>query len=560
MMTGVTGHDDLIALADEYWDAVMEANPSTATLLGDHRFDDHIEDLSVEAQDTLKSRWRDLLGRVEALPADGLDATDRVTRSLLCVELVRAIDDLDHRLTELWSDQMDGVHAGLLMTAPEVSAPTPESAGALVARYRQVGRLLDQAADRFRSGLGAGRTPARVVIGRSLNQVDGYLASDLGDDPFLAIGGPEGWDGEPAWREALADAIRESIRPGFERYRDVLANELLPMARPDQRCGLSWLGSDGVGLYRTFIAKHTTLDDLSAEQAHQIGLAEVERLAGEYAEVGGRLFGTSDLAEVFARLRDDKALRYATGDEIVADNERYMADATAVMGDWFGRLPEGACAIKEVPGFLAPDAPAGYYFPPAVDGSRPGAYFVNTYEPTERPRTETASIAYHEAIPGHHLQLAIANELTHLPLFQRQSQGNTAFAEGWALYAERLADEMGLYRDDIERLGMLAGDSWRSCRLVVDTGLHALGWSRQQAIDYVLANAPVGEDLVAVEVDRYIAIPGQALSYKVGQLEIQRLRAEAQQAQGDAFDIRAFHDAVLGSGTVSLPVLRELVG
>jgi uncharacterized protein (DUF885 family) len=560
MMTGVTGHDDLIALADEYWDAVMEANPSTATLLGDHRFDDHIEDLSVEAQDTLKSRWRDLLGRVEALPADGLDATDRVTRSLLCVELVRAIDDLDHRLTELWSDQMDGVHAGLLMTAPEVSAPTPESAGALVARYRQVGRLLDQAADRFRSGLGAGRTPARVVIERSLNQVDGYLASDLGDDPFLAIGGPEGWDGEPAWREALADAIRESIRPGFQRYRDVLANELLPMARPDQRCGLSWLGSDGVGLYRTFIAKHTTVDDLSAEQVHQIGLAEVERLAGEYAEVGGRLFGTSDLAEVFARLRDDKALRYATGDEIVADNERYMADATAVMGDWFGRLPEGACAIKEVPDFLAPDAPAGYYFPPAVDGSRPGAYFVNTYEPTERSRTETASIAYHEAIPGHHLQLAIANELTHLPLFQRQSQGNTAFAEGWALYAERLADEMGLYRDDIERLGMLAGDSWRSCRLVVDTGLHALGWSRQQAIDYVLANAPVGEDLVAVEVDRYIAIPGQALSYKVGQLEIQRLRAEAQQAQGDAFDIRAFHDAVLGSGTVSLPVLRELVG
>ena len=555
----MTGHDELIGLADEYWDAVMEANPSTATLLGDHRFDDRIEDISVEAQDAQKSTWQALLARVEALPAEGLDATDRVTRSMLRVELARAIEDVDHRLTELWSDQMDGVHATLLTSAPEMAASTPESADALVARLRQVGHLLDQAADRFRAGLGAGRTPARVVMERSLNQVDGYLASDLADDPFLTIGAPEGWGGEAAWRDALADAIRESVRPGFQRYRDVLANELLPLARPDERCGLSWLGTDGVGLYRTFIAKHTTLDDLSAEEVHQVGLDEVERLAGEYAEVGGRLFGTSDVGEVFARLRDDPALRYAAADEIVADNERCIADATAAMGDWFGRLPVGECAVKPVPDFLAPDAPAGYYFPPAADGSRPGAYFVNTYDPAERPRSETASIAFHEAIPGHHLQLAIANELTHLPLFQRQSLGNTAFVEGWALYAERLAGEMGLYRDDVELLGMLAGDSWRSCRLVVDTGLHALGWSRQQAIDYVLANAPVGEELVAVEVDRYIAIPGQALSYKVGQLEIMRLRAEAEQAQGDAFDVRAFHDTVLGSGTVSLPVLRELV-
>lgn len=558
-MSAMTAHEDLSGLADEYWDTLMASQPTNATLTGDHRFDDRIEDLSVEAEERLASAWQGLLARLDALDPAALDPTDQVTRSLLRVELARDVDGLTHRLTELASDQMDGVHAWLLTSAPELSAPTPESAAALVERHHQVGTLLDQACQRFRAGLGAGRTPARAVIERSLNQVEGYLASELASDPFVTFAGPEGWSGEVAWRDQLAAVARDVIRPAFQRYRQVLADDLLPVARPDERCGLAWLGSDGADLYRTLVRRHTTLDDLSADEAHQMGLAEVERLAGEYAEVGGRLFGTGDPAEVFRRLREDESLRYREADEIVADARRYLASAEAAMGDWFGRLPKTACAIKEVPDFLAAAAPAAYYFPPAADGSRPGAYFVNTHAPATKNRFETASVAYHEAVPGHHLQLTIANEFDHLPRFQRLSFGNTAFVEGWALYTERLADEMGLYRDDVERIGMLAGDSWRSCRLVVDTGMHALGWAREQAIDFMVANAPVGLEEIAVEVDRYIAIPGQALAYKVGQLEIQRLRAAAQAAAGDAFDIRAFHDAVLGSGSVSLPVLRELV-
>jgi uncharacterized protein (DUF885 family) len=555
----VTAHDDLMGLADRYWDGLMAAQPTSATLVGDHRFDDRIEDLSVEAEERLASTWQGLLDEVDALGVATLDGADQVTRSLLRVELARGVESLAHRLTELACDQMDGVHAWLLTSAPELSAPTPQDAAALVERHRQVGTLLDQAGERFRAGVGAGRAPARVVIERSLHQVDGYLASDLAADPFVTFAGPEGWSGEVAWRDQLAAVARDHIRPAFQRYRDVLAGELLPVARPDERCGLTWLGADGAELYRSLVRRHTTLDDLGADQVHQMGLAEVERLAGEYAEVGGRLFGTAGQAEVFARLRGDAALRYRSGDEIMADARRYLRTAEAAMGEWFGRVPETGCAIKEVPEFLAADAPAAYYFPPAADGSRPGAYFVNTHDPEGRSRYETASVAYHEAIPGHHLQLTIANELDHLPRFQRLSFGNTAFVEGWALYTERLADEMGLYRDDVERLGMLAGDSWRSCRLVVDTGIHALGWTRRQAVDFMVANVPVGLDEINVEVDRYIAIPGQALAYKVGQLEIQRLRAEARAAAGDGFDIRAFHDAVLGSGSVSLPVLRELV-
>jgi uncharacterized protein (DUF885 family) len=229
------------------------------------------------------------------------------------------------------------------------------------------------------------------------------------------------------------------------------------------------------------------------------------------------------------------------------------------MPEWFGRLPQSDCAIEPVPPFLAPDSPSAYYFPPAADGSRGGTYYVNTDGPERKARYETASVAFHEAIPGHHLQLAIATELTELPRFRRFSLGNTAYVEGWGLYAERLAEEMGLYRNDLERIGMLAADSMRACRLVVDTGLHALGWSRARAIDFMAAHTPISIEEVTVEVDRYIGMPAQALAYKLGQREIFRLRQEARSRLNGRFDIKGFHDAVLGSGAVRLPVLAELV-
>jgi uncharacterized protein (DUF885 family) len=550
---------EILALGDEYWDGWLQAHPRAATLLGDRRFDDRIEDLSAEADNELRRASEALLARVDAVDASGLDGAGRVTQALLHSELARDIDGLSSRLTELASDQMDGVHAQLLTEISQISAPTPEAAGALVERHRQIATLLDQAVDRFRDALAAGRTPARLVIERSLNQLDGYLASSLDDDPFVVLDGPGDWAGEPAWRSELAEVARDVIRPAFARYRAYLAGELLPAGRIDERCGLSWLGDDGEELYEVLLRHHTTVDDLTAAELHEIGRNEIDRLADEYAEVGARLLGTTDLAEIFDRLRSDPSFRYADGEQIMADARWCLDTARAAIGGWFGRLPVAPCAIETVPEVLAADAPAAYYFPPPADGSRPGNYYVNVHRPTERSRFETASVAFHEGIPGHHLQLAIATELDHVPRFQRFSWGNTAFVEGWALYAERLADEMGLYRDDLDRIGMLANDSWRSARLVVDTGLHVLGWSRQQAIDFMVTHVPVGRAEIDVEVDRYVAIPGQALGYKVGQLEIQRLRVRTERRQGRAFDIRAFHDTVLGSGSVSLSVLRQLV-
>jgi len=548
----------LRTVADRFWEAHLGYSPTEATLHGDHRYDDRIEDVSADGEARQRATWLELRAAVDAIDTTGLEAADRITWELLRSELTQAVEAIDVRRTELRFDQNTGLHAELLVVAPQIQAPTPESARALLERNRQIPALVDQMIERLRAAVAAGRNPARINVERSLNQVDKYLASPLDGDPFTTMAGPRGWEGEAAWRADLADTARHAIRPALGRYREFFATELMPAGRPHDRAGLCFMDG-GPALYEYFVRRHTTVDDLTAEEIHRIGLDELERLAGEYEEVGGLLFGSTDLAEIFERLRSDPGLRYESGDQIMDDARRYLAAATAAMGDWFGRLPVAPCEITPIPVSVAEDMPVAYYFPPANDGSRPGTYFVNTADAGHKNRFETAAVAYHEAIPGHHLQLAIATELAGVPAFQRLSGGNTAYVEGWGLYAERLADEMGLYSDDLERIGMLAADSWRSCRLVVDTGLHALGWGRRQAIDFMAANAPVSVGEIEVEVDRYIGMPGQALAYKIGQREIFRLRKDAAARLGARFDIRAFHDVVLGSSSVRLPVLRTLV-
>ena len=545
-------------LADDYWEAFLEANPTSATLLGDHRFDDRIEDLSATGAEVQRGRWVDLQRRLGAIDRSALDLDDRVTCRQLDQELRDSVAALDDRLIELQSDQMTGYHVGLLVTSSLVSAPDQEAAWKLVARLRQVPRALEQAGQRFREGLAAGRTPARVCIDRSLNVMEGYLASPLTTDVFTQIRGPEDWNGEEKWRQALGEAATDAVRPGYQRLARVLREDLLPEARDDDHAGLQWI-DDGDAMYATWMRLHTTTD-LTAEEVHQFGMEEVtEKLPSEYASVAGRLFGITAADDIFPRLRDDQTLRYQTPQEIMDAAHGMLAAASAEMGNWFGRLPQTDCAIEAVPDILAADSPGAYYMPPAADGSRPGTYFVNTHSPSDKARYEAASVAFHEAIPGHHLQLTIASEMTQLPSFRRFSEANNAFCEGWGLYAERLADEMGLYPGDLDRVGMLGADSLRSCRLVVDTGLHAMGWSRERAIQFMASHTPLSRAEVEVEVDRYIAMPAQALAYKVGQRQIFRLRDDAKAALGAHFDIKGFHDAVLGSGSVGLPVLAQVV-
>lgn len=546
-------------LAEEYWDTLLEASPTTATILGDHRFDDRIEDLSAEGELRLRDRLQSLAERLATIDVKPLDVEDQVTNEQLAAELRDAVALIDQRLAELQSDQMTGYHVGLLESLPVMAAPDPESAGMLVERFRQVPRALEQAAQRFLDGAAAGRTPAALCVARSLHVLEEYLSSPLDYDVFVTLPGPPGWDGEAEWRAGLRAVVSDRVRPAFARLADVLRTSLLPQGRDDEHCGLVWL-ADGPALYAALIRQHTSVE-LSPEEIHRIGMDEVtEKLPAEFAEVGGRLFGITDPAAVRERLRNDPALRYSSAEEIMADARRCFETAMDAMPGWFGRLPAAGCAIEPVPDFLAADSPSAYYYPPPVDGQRGGTYYVNTDSPEKKARYETASIAFHEAIPGHHLQLSIASELTELPRFRRFSLANTAYVEGWGLYAERLADEMGLYADDLERLGMLAGDSIRACRLVVDTGLHHLGWTRAQAIEFMSAHTPVSVEEVTIEVDRYIGMPGQALAYKIGQREIFRVREESRGRLGDRFEIKGFHDAVLGSGAVRLPMLGTIVG
>ena len=551
---------ELRALADEYWDSYMEAYPSYATMIGDRRFDDRLEDVSEEAEDARRAAWQGLRERLAAIPVDRLDGGERVTAALLDSELADGLTEIEQRLVEQSWGQLSGVHTEFLMAAAELNAPTPESARMLAARLGLTGRLLDQAAVRFRRALAAGRTPPQANLDRSIATVERYLASPVEDDPWAGFPGPEGWDGETAWRETLVETLRDVVRPAFARYRDVLAAELAPVARPDDRPGLTWIPG-GDEQYRALVRRHTSLD-MDPQDVHDLGRRDVEeRLPAEYAAVGARALGTSDVTEILERLRSDPGHRdgKGRGDDIIAAAQRGLDAAKAAMGEWFGRLPQAPCELRPVPDVLATDAPVAYYVGPPADGSRPGVYYVNTHDPSSSSTFETASIAFHEAIPGHHLQIAISTELEGLPTFQRFSTGHTAYVEGWGLYSERLAEEMGLYERDLDRLGMLAADSLRSCRLVVDTGLHALGWSRQQAVDFMAAHAPASRESITVEVDRYIDIPGQALAYRVGQREIFRLRQTAEERLGPAFDIKGFHDTVLGSGAVTLPVLAMLV-
>jgi uncharacterized protein (DUF885 family) len=358
------------------------------------------------------------------------------------------------------------------------------------------------------------------------------------------------------WRRAIQEQVEQVVRPALARYRAAVANEVLPAARPSERSGVCWL-PDGEEIYSRAVRRFTSLD-LDPREVHQIGLDGIAALGDEYRELGGRVLGTTDLPEIYRRLREDPALRFETGEQIKAQAERSLARANAAAPQWFGTVPKTPCILQEVPEFGGEDAPLAFYLPPAADGSRPGVFFVNTTQPTTRARYESEALAFHESVPGHHFQLALAQEMESLPRFRRHALA-TAYVEGWGLYCERLADEMGLYSGDLERMGMLSFDSWRFGRLVVDTGLHALGWTRQQAIDYLAANSPQAANNIENEVDRYIGFAGQALAYKIGQREIVRLRDEAKQAMGPRFDIKGFHDAVLGCGPVPLGILGDVV-
>jgi uncharacterized protein (DUF885 family) len=550
----------LADLAAEAWEHVIAGQPVYATALGDRRFDDRLRANDPGALDREAAELAGLSSRATAIDPAALSAADRVTRSAL-IDFIGYERDLVESGLEAWAvDPLDGPQVDFLNIPSFQPVRTPDEAAALQGRWRAMGTSIDNLVVTTRMALDRGLVAPRALVQSVVAELDDLLARPDAEWPLLdpAREDRPDWPAEATTRFAddLAATVRRGIRPAFERYRAFLQDEIAPRATADERPGLGSLPG-GDEIYGRLVRAHTTLD-LDPEAIHRIGLEETARIDAEFETLGGQLLGTSDRGAVLARLRSDPDLHFSTPAEVAAVAEASLARANAAIPAWFGRLPKAPCVVVEMAEHEAKYSTIAYYRPPAADGSRPGSYYINTTEPETRPRYEAEVLAFHEAVPGHHLQIAIAQELDGLPAFRRLA-GPTAYVEGWGLYSERLSAEMGLLSGATDRFGILSFDAWRACRLVVDTGLHAMGWSRDKAIGFMVEHTALAENNIANEVDRYLAMPGQALAYKLGQLEILRLRAASQAALGNRFDIRSFHDVVLGQGAVGLPTLKAIV-
>ena len=551
---------ELDRLAAEFWEGTLAAGPLEATATGIREYDDRIDDITPAATAAERTRLERVAAGAEAIPEGELSAAERVTRSILIETCSSDASVRALRLEDWTIDPMNGWPVQILDVPSYQIVETPAQGRAMVARWRRIGPLLDDHVANLRRGLADGRVAVATPVRRVLDTVaDAIAASDDENALLEPLRTPhEDWSEaeRAAFRDGLTSAVHDAIRPAFVRLHAFLADEVTPRVRPDDEPGLGRMPG-GQAAYRTLVRHHTTLP-AGPEELHATGLAEIARIDAEMERLGAAVLGATDRDDTARRLRTDPAMHFASRAEVEADARDALARANEAVPAWFGRLPVTPCEVVPMPAHEEENSSIAYYRQAALDGSRPGQYYINTSHPETRPRYESRCLAYHESVPGHHLQIAIAQELTELPDFRRHL-GPTAFFEGWGLYTERLADQMGLYATDIDRLGMLSMDAWRACRLVVDTGMHAFGWTRQQAIDYMTAHTALAENNIANEVDRYIAWPAQALGYKAGQLEILALRGEAERRLGSRFDIRAFHDAVLSNGAIPLPTLRTVV-
>ncbi|HEY1558775.1 MAG TPA: DUF885 domain-containing protein [Kofleriaceae bacterium] len=553
----------LRAVVADHWELMMRWTPTWATTLGDHRYDAQLAPRDAAAIARYQHERDELLARVRAVAATHLNGTDRDTLALLRGRLeADAAQDVCKFQDWLVDSGGSSVLGELSYLVESHTVKTPRDTLDLIARMHQGEKAIDDTVANLARGLAEGRVSSKEKVRRAIEQLDEQLAKPvetwaMANPKWAAPRQPDDWPA--AERASLATELRgviaRNIAPALTRERDFLRDRVMPAAR-GEREGLAAL-PDGDACYRATILNHVGLA-MSPHELHELGVAEIAKTDARLAELGQRVLGASDLAATIAKLRDDRSLYFTSREQILAAAQHALDRAKAAIPGYFSVLPKADCVMREIPDYEAPYTTIAYYRQPNYDGSKPGEYFVNTYKPETRARFELETLTWHESIPGHHLQIAIAQELGALPAF-RKLDGSTAFVEGWALYTEQLADEMGLYSSDLDRLGAASFDAWRASRLVVDTGIHSLGWTRARAEAFMRAHTALTDINISNEVDRYIGWPGQALGYKIGQLEILRLRGEAQAALGDKFDLKAFHVVVLGAGAVTLPVLEERV-
>jgi uncharacterized protein (DUF885 family) len=547
----------LHALLRDYWEWKLREFPEQATWLGDARYNARLTDLSPEAIDRRKQFTRRTLERARAIDASRLTGQDALSHALIVWDLALAVEGQAYPTEVLVLDQLDGPQIGVAQLVSVTPFRTRADYDDYLARLAAIPRYFDQVAALLRRGIQLGWVQPNGPLRGVPDQIEGQLSGDPTKSPFYA---PFEHipDAIPAadhdrLRTAARNTITSSVFPALTRFRDFVRDTYLPTG--NRAIGASSL-PNGTAYY-SYAARQSTTTALSPDEIHRIGLTEVARIRAQMDTVMRRSGFTGSFQEFLTFLRTDPRFYYKSAGELVTAYRDISKRADAGLPALFAELPRNTYGVRPFPDYEAPSQTTARYYQGATDGSRPGWFMVNTYRLDMRPKYEIEALTLHEAVPGHHLQIARAQELRGLPDFRRNG-GYTAFVEGWGLYAESLGAEMpGFYADPYSKFGQLTYEMWRACRLVVDTGMHHLGWSRQRAIDFMKDNTAKSEQDIVVEIDRYIVWPGQALAYKIGELKIKELRARAERELGPRFDVRKFHNAVLDNGPLPLDVLER---
>ena len=553
--TALASDESLEAVISNHWDWVLEQYPEFRREYGDNSGNQSWTNLSTEVLERRNEDIKAFIDDLDRIDPASLSETARLNQRMLKTSLQEEVESYESGLHLIALNMRSGPQHRYTMVERLPMATETDYVDWL-ARLENLPAQLAQYQALLQTGVDRKRTQARIIIERIPNQLDALIVDDPEESPFWGV-----FETMPASisdgsaRELKSSArviISEQLTPAYAEFKRFIEEEYLPKTRAHPGSGTL---PGGKTVY-AMLARHFTTTNMTPEEIHKIGLSEVARIRGEMEEVIEEVGFDGDINAFNDFLRTDPQFYYETAEELLEGYQAVSKRLDPELVKLFGKLPRMPYGVRPIAAELAPDTTTAFYMRPALDGSRPGWYYVNLYKPEVRPKYEMEVLSVHESVPGHHLQIALAQEIEGLPEFRRNSSV-TAFIEGWGLYSERLGYDMGLYKDPYSRYGQLIYDMWRAVRLVVDTGIHYFGWSRQDAIDYFKDNAAKTEADIINEIDRYIGWPGQALAYKIGQLKMLEIRAKAEDELGDRFDIRAFHDELLGAGAIPLDALEN---
>ena len=545
-------------LLSEQWEKGIIRNPEWASSLGDNRFNDKLNDTSYETILKRQGETRELQETVKKIDRSKLSEDDQLNYDLYLQGIEKQIEGFQFLSYLIPIDQMGGIQIGFAGISNYMPFNNVKDYENYLARMRAFPTKLDQTIDLMKRGVKEGWVPPKIILVSVPDQIKAQFEKMIEESPLFKPfkDFPESIPSEEQTRliDEMLSVLTEYVYPAYETLYSYFIESYLPS------CGESIACKDfpNGDVYYKYQIKSYTTTNLSAEEIHQIGLGEVDRIRAEMKKVINMTEFKGSFDEFLTFLRTDSQFYFTSEDELLNEYRMICKKADAELPKFFGLLPRLPYGVKPIPDYQAPASPTAYYYSGSQEAGRAGFFMANTYKLETRPKYEMEALSIHEAVPGHHLQITLAQELDNIPKFRRYG-GNTAFVEGWGLYSEKLAEEMGFYEDPYSKFGQLTYEMWRACRLVVDTGMHTLGWTRQEAIDFMLSNTAKTENDVNVEIDRYIAWPGQALAYKIGELKIRELRSKAEKEMGENFNIRDFHDVVLGHGAVPLDILEKHV-